>query len=289
MTEITYLGPSGATFSAIAFREMVEVFGFRDEIVGAKETLATTNDGIVPLVAGHHGYGAIAMETKFGGRVDPPVNSFIGLLEEFQDADCPVGVIGALRMRLHFALMARPGVSIRQLKSVTGHTKAIGACGGNLKKLGVPTIEADSNGKAAEDVAQNPNFSEVGALAPIEAAAKYGLVVLSDAFEDQEAITTFALLGPRGKVTSVRSGQHRGLLVFSVKHVPGALAKVLKPFGDAMLNLIHIHSLYVGNGHYDFAVELELDISQTDDYKGALAAASEYMDNHIGFGPFPVI
>lgn len=282
----TYLGPSGATFSAIAFDKLAKIFRIQSIV---EEELAATNEGIVPLVAGHGGYGAIAMETKSGGRVDPPVNSFIGLLESFQDSDCPIGVGGALRMKIDFALMARPGVYIQDLKTIMGHAKAIGACKNRLKKLGISTMEADSNGKAAEDVAQNPNFSEMGALAPVEAATKYGLVVLAGAFQDEEAITTFFLLGPRTWRPSVTSCQQRALLVFSVHHFPGALAGVLKAFGDKMLNMIHIHSLFVGNSHYDFAVEFELGASQTDDYKSAITEAKEHMDKYISFGPFPVL
>jgi len=288
----TYLGPSGATFSAIAFGKMAEIFEIQDIVEGAEEKLAATNEGIVPLVVSHGGYGVIAMETKSGGRVDPPVNSFIGLLESFQDSDCPIGVAGALRMKIDFALMARTGNSLQGLKAVMGHPKAIGACKNRLKELGVPVVEADSNGKAAEDVARNPDFSEMGALAPMEAATKYGLAVLAEVFQDEEAITTFFMLGPRTwkpwKPLLI-SCQQRALLVFSVRHVPGALARALLSFGDKMLNLIHVHSLYVGNGHYDFAAELEFDASQTDDYNNALAEAKEHMGKYINFGPFPVL
>ena len=284
--KITYLGPSRATFSAIAFYRMAATFGL--QIAGAEEALVSRNEDIVPLVAKHGGYGAIAMDTKSTGRVDPPVNSFIGLLED-SPKGCPIGIIGALRMKINFALMVRPGVCLRGLEGVTGHPKAIGACRNKLAELGVSIVEADSNGKAAENVAQVSKFSRFGALAPAEAAVKYGLEVLDPAFEDEGAVTTFFLLGPRGHKMMMAPNQQRALLVFSVKHVPGALAKALMPFGDKMLNLIHVHSLFVGNGHYDFAAEFELGIDQTGDYGDALVAASEHMGRFIGFGPFPVL
>ena len=289
MNEITYLGPSGVTFSAIAFGKMAETFGIRNRVEGAKEVLATTNEEIVPLIVGHGGYGVIAMDTISSGRVDPPLNSFIELLEEFQDSSCPIEIIGALRMKINFVLMARTGISLRDLNIVLAHPKAKGACKNSLKNLGVVVKEVDSNGKAAELVAQNHDFSMAGALAPMEAAIKYGLKVLSPTFEDEEAITTFFLLGPRGKSVSIAYNRQRALLVFSAKHVPGALAKVLTLFGDKMLNLIYVHSLYVGNSHYDFAVEFELNDSQIGDYEMALSEASKYMGRHISFRPFPII
>lgn len=237
--KITYLGPSGVTFSAIAFYRMVEAFGVQDRVVGAEEALAARNDDIVPLVAEHHGWGAIAMETLSTGRVDPPVNSFIELLDAHDNESCPIGVVGALRMTINFVLMALPGLSLQRLEGVRGHAKAIGACKGNVDRLGVPILEADSNGQAAEDVALNPKFSMYGALAPMEAAVKYGLEVLSPAFEDKEAVTTFFLLGPRGwNVTSCK--QQQSLLVFGLEHHPLALVNALSPFGESGMDLTYI-------------------------------------------------
>lgn len=285
--KVTYLGPSGATFSAIAYEALASRFeapSLKDPTT--EEVLAGRNEDIVRLILGHGGYGAIAMETKAEGRVDPPINSFIELLG-FEDI-VPFQVIGALRMKLHFALMARAGLSIDAVRRVVAHPKAIGACKKRVQGLGVEVIDAPSNGIAAQWVAEDQGFSESAALAPALAAEKYGLSVLHDAFEDSEAITTFFLLGPKG--CDIATGEmNRGLLVFQAEHMPGALVKILTPFASKGINLFHVHSLYVGDGEYRFAIETECPRVMLSAHEEAVCEAKMSTSCCLEFGPFPVV
>lgn len=286
--KITFLGPAGASFSALAYDRLAERFGApRSDSPGAELDPVGNNQDVVATVIDHGGYGALAMETKAEGRVDPPVHSFIELLKRF-DLNCPLKVIGAMPLRLHFALMARPGLRLKDLTKVVGHLKAHGACRGRIEALGVAFVAADSNGQAAEDVSSKEELKSAAALAPAAAAVKYGLEVLDAAFEDREAVTTFFLLGPLTHHTSRRAGS-RALTVFRAEHVPGALIKVLLPIGDAGLNLRLIHSAYVEDGRYDFAVETELSADEEVLHAVALSRAGRRALRYLRFGPFPVI
>lgn len=291
---ITYLGPEGATFSAIAYRRLAELYGGPSANDPASTlSLALANEEILPILLARGGYGAIAMETKAEGRVDPPVNSFIDLLRVASE-NCPFDVLGGLRMKIHFALMVCPGTRLDDIKTVIAHPKAIGACQQRLKALGVTVVASPSNGKAAEDVSRSSFQDGVAALAPAQAAQKYGLEILDVAFEDTEAITTFFYLGPRVCSQSAKQvtvlTQHRALTVFRVKHQPGALAEVLKPFAHEGINLRLIHSLHVANGTYHFAIETEneIGIAELAAHERALVGAREQMEKCIRFGPFPV-
>ena len=255
-------GTRSATFSALAYDRLAALCGgpaandLRNTLA-----LAAANEDVLPLLLERGGYGAIAMETKAEGRVDPPVNSFIELLRGYPEA-CPIEIIGALRMKIHFTLMVLPGTRLEDIKTVIAHPKAIGACRQRLKALGVTVVNSPSNGKAAEDVSKTGLHEGVAALGPAQAAQKYGLEILDVAFEDMEAITTFFYLGPRvcqlppsRRVTVL--APYRALTVFQVKHQPGALVKVLRPFEAEDINLRLIHSLHVENGTYHFAIESE--------------------------------
>jgi len=293
---ITYLGPEGATFSALAYSRLAALCG--GPVTNGPQntlTLAAANEDILPILIEHGGHGAIAMETKAEGRVDPPVNSFIELLRMKECAEaCPIQILGALRMSIHFALMARPGVKLENIKTIIAHPKAIGACRQRLKVFEVTTVTSSSNGKAAEDVSKSGLQDGVAALGPAQAAQKYGLEILDVAFEDTEAVTTFFYLGPRvcqpsaNKVTVLT--QHRALTIFRVKHQPGALVKVLRPFESENINLRLIHSLHVENGTYHFAIETESEsgIAELAAHERALVGAREQMEKCIQFGPFPV-
>jgi len=290
---ITYLGPEGATFSAIAYRRLAELCG-GPTTNDPQNTLAlaSANEDILPILVERGGYGAIAMETKAEGLVGPPVNSFIQLLRGGTEV-CPIQILGALRMRIHFALMVRPGTRLADIKTVIAHPKAIGACRQKLKELGVTLVNSPSNGKAAEDVSKAGLGDGVAALGPIQAVEKYGLEALDLAFEDTEAVTTFFYLGPRlsqsstaNKVTVLT--QHRALSVFQVKHQPGALVEVLQPFAQEGVNLRLIHSLHVENGTYHFAIETESLASELAAHERAIRGAQGQMEKCIQFGPFPV-
>jgi len=285
--KITFLKPAGLTFTSIAYDSLARAFG-APPTTGAELVLADKNESVLATLLSHDGYGAIAMETKAEGRVDPPINSFIELLKRYERSDCPIQVIGALRMKINFALMVRRGVSLSEITRVVTHKKSIGACRGNIAKLGVPTEEVGSNGLAAELVARNDEYALSAALAPREAAEALGLEIPNPAFEDREAVTTFYLLGPRNH-PKPQEVPTRTLIVFRLAHSPGTLVYSLYPFRTARINLRMIHSLPIENEEqYDFAVELEQN-SDSASFDDAFHTSKKHMGRHILFGPFPVI
>ena len=283
---ITYLGPSMMTFSALAYEKSAELFG-APRIIDGEESLAGKNEEVLPLVVGHGGYGVIAMETEAEGRIDQNVNTFVNLLNNYQNTkDCKVKVIGAIRMPIIFACMVRPEVSsINDITMVVAHARALGAFHNRIQTLGLKVIESDSNGKAAEDVANKTEFAHAAALGPRIAAEKNELKVL----EEAHAITTFFLLGPKDHASQTLSEVNRCLLVFRTKNEPEAIINALSPISKAGLNFRHVRDYYVGNDQYDFATEIECRMDQVDDLSRAMDEASQYMMRHILFGPFPVV
>lgn len=283
-TNIVFLGPAGATFSYDAYAILSEIFKTR-KFDDADSVLVPvkTNEEILPaLIKIGGGYGVIAMETKAGGRVVEPVESFIDLLDL---TDCPIAVIGAIKMQLHFVLMAREGVKKESVKKILAHKKAFGACRQNIFSLGLESIESGSNGQAAEDVATKNEYKDCAALAPISAAIKYNLSVLDSQFEDEKAVTTFFLLGPKGS-KPVICKNNRALIVFRLKHEAGSLWNAigfLKEF-----NMIQIHSAY-HNGGYDFMVELEIEESEINNFNEAVEKFRQTVLSSLIFGPFGVV
>lgn len=292
---ITYLGPAGATFSAIAYDRLAEIFGApTSSCDGVSTSLARTNEDIVPLLIQNGGFGAIAMETKVGGIVGPPLNSLIKLLERYDrwsDEDPPIRVCGALAMKISFALMVRPGTTMDEIKIIHAHPRALEACRKNLNNLKCLTIESVSNGQAAEEVSKSDSRG-VAALGPAQAAKKYGLEVLSSSFEDVEAVTTFLLLGPplsKGLVQKGGVSEYQSIVVFRLDDQVGALLKALEILKLHEINLNYIASLHQVNGCYDFAIQIKLKEYQIRDHKLAMDSFHCRVKNSICFGPFPVI
>ncbi len=282
--KVTFLGPYGATFSHDAYNILAEMYG-APMVDETNYQPATSNGEVLSLMLQHGGYGAVAMETLAEGRVAETLESFIELLKIYSGTEkCPVRVIGALRLKLHFCLMVRPGVS--KISRIVAHPKSLGACKNRIGEI--ETITASSNGEAARLVAENHEHRNDAALGPKSAAEKYGLKILNEAFEDNEAITTFFLIAPASHLVSVGK-ENRVLIVFKVPHRPGALIRSLMPFEQEGLNLIQIHSVHTGNNTYNFAIEIEVRKTKIEALNRAMAGFKALVDSHLCFGPFEVL
>lgn len=286
MNTITFLGPVGATFSHDAYIALAEAYD-APRIENNTLSPAHKNGEILRMLCAHRGYGAVAMETRAGGRVAEPLESFIDLLKDYDDDTCPITILGATRMKLHFRLMARRNMRLTEIKGIIAHEKAIDACKARIQAAALTAIEASSNGEAARCVAENSEYAAFAALGPGSAAAKYGLIILSDAYEDKEAVTTFHLVGPRTNAS--RIGAHnRALLVFGLKHEAGALVHALTPFEREGVNLVQIHSFHVGENTYNFAIEVEATQDDLPRLATAIESFKGKVERYIIFGPFEI-
>lgn len=286
MKNITFLGPVGATFSHQAYRILSNRFGApADDGINALVP-ASSNEDIVKMIIAHGGYGSIAMETRAEGRVEEPLESFIELLESYEDeVQCPLRIIGSIKMKITFALMARKGMSVNTLKGVLAHPKALGACKTYIHSMNIPAHPSVSNGKAAEDIATSEIYAEFAALGPALAAEKYGLEIIGNA----EGLTTFFLLGPRNHVEIAPAEENRCLILFKTLHVPGAIVDALMPFKRAGINLIRIHSVDLDDRTSSFAVEAECSKPQLSQLDQALKGLRLNTKQSIVFGPFGVL
>jgi prephenate dehydratase len=288
---ITCLGPPGTTFSEQAYHWLATAYDAPKLVCDGPMrncVPARANTEVLRRIAEHGGYGTIAIATQAKGHVDKVVYSFGRLLQEYAADTCPFHVVGAVRHRIHFCLMARPGIALTEIDTIIAHTEAIEPCKGNIRALAVRTEEADTSGEAARRVAELDTYRLSAALAPQSAADTYGLSVLNAAFEDTPAHTTFLLLAPKKHRVSVGIC-NRVLLVFKLSHVPLAMVNALKPFGETGLNMTMIHDIPVPGELYDFMIELDVPESKVGAYQEALLVAARFMEVHISFGPFEVL
>ena len=292
MNKITFLGPIGATFSHDAYNILANIYQAPKVINEPAHTncvSASSNREVLNLIKKHGGYGTLAMETLAEGRVSEPLESFIELLQSYGGTDdCPFRVIGSIRLKLHFCLMARKGVEEDSLTKIVAHGKALGACRERISSKGMQAEEVGSNGEAARLVAENEEYATNAALGPQSAAEKYGLTILHHAYEDKEAVTTFFLIAPKDRKIVVGK-ENRILIVFRLPHIPGALVRALLPYDEEKLNLIQIHSVHAGNGVYHFAIELDVNESRLEALERAMEKFKQHVERHLLFGPFEVL
>lgn len=286
---ITFLGPAGTTFSHDAYVKLASMYRAPTILPDLSNCSPASNNGeILSKIIDHGGYGAVAMETVAEGRVDQTLESFIDLLSKFpKTTSSPIGILGAVKLGLTFCLMGRPGITTNKAHGIISHPKSLGACANRIKKTGLATATANSNGEAARLVAHSQEYANFLAIGPRSAAQSYNLEVIESGFEDSLAHTTFFLIGPRQDRVHI-GNLIRCLIVFEIPHVPGGLLKTLEILAGHNLNMIQIHSMHVGNRTYHFAVETEGHLNTLGATNQALKEIAESTPKCLTFGPFQV-
>jgi len=241
MVRYAFLGPAG-TFSEEAL--------FRLDIEGM-EPLECTSIGEV--------FEAVERGRADGGVV-PIENSIEGSVAATLDAlvfESQLEIQRELVLDIHFSLVAAPGTSIADVKSVVAHPQASGQCRRWLERHlpGRPVTAANSNAEAVQIAVASPG---VAALGPSIAAELYGASVLESGVEDYAGNQTrFVVLG-RG--IRERTGNDKtSLALFMKKDKPGALLMILSEFAYGEINLTKIQSRPTKRqlGDYMFFVDLE--------------------------------
>lgn len=188
----------------------------------------------------------------------PVENSLAGTVSDAYDqlADHDLRIQGEVILRVEHCLMAPAGLKLSDIKRVRSHPQALAQCQQTLRRLGVePVVHYDTAG-AARDLAAHPEPG-TAAIASALAAKTYGLEILSRHFEDEPLnYTRFFILGlsdPPRKDPSKTS------VIFTTRHQPGALHRVLSELAERDINLTKIESRPRRNRpwHYLFYMDFE--------------------------------
>jgi prephenate dehydratase len=157
-------------------------------------------------------------------------------------------IIGERFKPIRFQLMANPGVTLEDVRTVTSMPIALGQCRKALRRLGVKTEPAGDTAGAAKALAAHPDPHRA-AIAPALAARLYGLEILLADIEDEAHNTTRFIVmsadpnppAPAAGVDCVTS------FVFRVRNIPAALYKAMGGFATNGVNMTKLES-YMENG-----------------------------------------
>jgi len=168
-------------------------------------------------------------------------------------------IAAEVQIPVAFALLARPGTGLGDVKAVGGHPQAMPQCRGWLG-ANLPDSEwvpATSNAEAARQVAEGQLDA---ALAGAFAAGHYGLEILaSDVHDRLNAVTRFVVVSPVGPLPAPTGTDRTSLAAFLADDHPGALLEILTEFAVRGINLTTIQSRPTGDrlGQYYFFVDCE--------------------------------
>jgi prephenate dehydratase len=243
-----YLGPEG-TFTEAAVARLAQAARPRP---GAVEPVpcATIAAALDAVRTGAAERAVVPIESSVEGIVTAAVDDLAGgdLL-----------IVGETRLPIEFALLAREGATLADVKTVGGHPQAEAQCrrwlAANLP--GREWLPYASNAEAARRAGEGDLDA---ALASPAAASRYGLAVLAGGVHDrQNAVTRFVEVGPDGSLPAPTGCDRTSVVAFLGEDHAGALMEILTEFAVRGINLSTIQSRPTGDGlgSYFFFIDCE--------------------------------
>ena len=154
-------------------------------------------------------------------------------------------IVGEHFLPIHFRLMALPGVTLPELRSVHSHVHALGQCRKIVRRLGLKAVVAGDTAGSAREVAEAGDRTRAS-LAPRMAAPIYGLDILAEDVEDETTNTTrFIILSREPRPAPAGAGPTVSSFVFRVRNLPAALYKALGGFATNGVNMTKLESYMV--------------------------------------------
>ncbi|HXF69824.1 MAG TPA: prephenate dehydratase [Thermoflexus sp.] len=179
------------------------------------------------------------------GRADfgilPVENSTAGSINAVYDLllDRDLRIWGEVILRVRHCLLAPPGTSLADIRVVRSHPQALEQCARFIERHGWEALAAPDTAGSARMLAEHPEPG-VAAIAGRLAAERYGLTILAEGIEDDpENATRFFIVSTR---EPPRAERNKTSIVFSTRHVPGALHACLGEFASRGINLTKLES-----------------------------------------------
>ena len=210
---------------------------------GAYSEMATIqyfrNSNLVPMKSLQDVFDALRQgDVDFG--VVPIENSTEGSVNETYDllSDTDFVVSGEIYLRVRHCLIVNKGGGWN-IRSVYSHPQALAQCRRYLQGRRLATVAAYDTAGAVKMIKQKKAM-KVAAIASRKAAELYDMDILEEGIEDSKNnFTRFLIMS---KIRTKSTGRDGTSMIFSVKHIPGALYSILEVFANRNINLTKIES-----------------------------------------------
>ena len=197
-------------------------------------------DAFAAVQEGRAGLALIPIENSLAGRVADIHHLMPG---------SKLHIIGEHFERVNHHLLAIPGATLADIRTVRSHVHALGQCRNFLRQHGIKAVVAADTAGAAAEIAERKDPT-LAAIASDLAAKIYGLQSLAQGIEDAEHNTTrFLVMSKEPKVPAPDAGPCITTFVFRVRNVPAALYKAMGGFATNSVNMTKLESYQI-NGAF---------------------------------------
>jgi prephenate dehydratase len=243
-----YLGPEG-TFTEAALRTLPEAA--TRELVPMVSVAAALD----AVRAGDAGAALVPIENSVEGGVT-------ATLDELASGE-PLMIYREVLLPIAFALLARPGAALQDVKTVTGHPVAQPQVRRWLARH-LPDAQWESAASNADGARLVQEGRYDAGFAGEFAAATYGLEPLVTGIHDAEnAVTRFVLVGRPARPAARTGADKTSVVMWLREDHPGALLELLQEYAARGVNMMRIESRPTGEGigRYCFSVDCEGHVS----------------------------
>jgi prephenate dehydratase len=195
---------------------------------------------------------------KVDYAIVPIENSIEGSVNETYDLllDTKMMVSNEVYLRVVHCLISYNDSSMEKIQAVYSHPQALGQCRSFIRSHGfepIPFYDTAGSVKMLKEF----RIDNAAAIAGERAAEIYGMKIFAKSIEDNKNnYTRFLVLREKD---SEPSGNDKTLVIFTTKHMPGALHKVIEEFASRNINLTMIMSRPTKEKpwEYNFYVDFE--------------------------------
>ncbi len=212
----------------------------------------------------------------------PIENSYAGEVGQVTDLlfSGSLCVSGMYDLAIVQDLLALPGTELSDIREVVSHPQALAQCADFIKEHGFKETAFENTALAARYV-QGAKRGDLAAIASADSAKLFGLSVLDHNINGSVYNTTrFAIFTrARHALPATAKMNSRFILVFTVSHEAGALARAIDVIGKFGFNMRNLRSRPLKDlmWKYYFYVEAEGNID-TSEGRAMLAALGAFCD-----------
>ena len=220
-------------------------------------------------------FNMMAIENSIAGSILP---NYL-LLEKFK-----LRVIGEVYLRIEMCLMALPGQTINNIKTVQSHPMALFQCQDFLAQHPhIKILEANDTAESAKEI-NDKKLTGVAAIASRLAAEVYSLNLLAENIESDKQNYTRFLTVSRDEIFYPEIKPNKSSIKFEVSHRPGSLLSILSSILSHGINMTKLQSVPIIGRPQEYSFHVDLEFDDENEYKLALTELKLKTVGLIEFG-----
>jgi prephenate dehydratase len=204
----------------------------------------------------------------------PVENTLAGSVVRVYDLllDSPLEMCGETILPIEHHLMACPGATFADIRTVASHPVALAQCERFFElHPALKRVPAEDTAGSVREMMDRGDRS-CAAIAGRPAAERYGAIILREGIQDNaENFTRFVLLLPKEEAQRYRAKDARKMsLAMRLTHRPGALLASLEPFSRHGVNLLKIESRPIHGKPFEYQFYVDVEAEKREQLEKAL-------------------